>query len=108
MVMERLHQLVQFTQTTFMDNEAVEGIAYRDATRLSIADNLLSHLQITFLVEIGVDNPSASLNDRNTGGVADKVDEATTTTGDAEIDIAYRIEQFTGCFVGSGQSVRSG
>ena len=93
----------QVAQATFMNEQAVEGIANGDTAGLGIVDDRLAHLQVTVLIEIGIHDTSARLDDRYTGGVSDKVDELTTTTGNAEVDIADGIQHLACCLVGGRQ-----
>ncbi len=94
MVEQGLNQFDEVTQAALVDDKAVEGIAHRDTTCLGIADNLLAHLQVTLLVEIGVDDACTSLDDGDAGGVTHEVDETTSATGNAEVYITHGIEHF--------------
>ena len=86
-----------------MDDEAVEGVTHRYAACLGIADDFLAHLHVAVLVEIGVDDASTSLDDGDAGGVAHEVDEATSATGNAEVDVTHGIEHLARGLMGCRQ-----
>ena len=90
-------------KTALVNEQTVEGVAYRDATGLGIVDDGLAHTEITLFVEIGVHHTSTCLNHRHSGGIPDKVDKFTTATGDAEIHVPHGIEHLTSSLMGSGQ-----
>ena len=94
MVEQGLNQFDEVAQAALVDDKAVEGIAHRDTTCLGIADNLLAHLQVSLFIEIGVDDAGTGLDDGDAGGVANKVDETTSATGNAEVYITHGIEHF--------------
>ena len=66
-------------------------------------DNGLAHLQVAVLVEIGVDDAGTGLDDRDTGGVAYKVNKFPSATGDAEVHVAHSIEHLARSLMGGGQ-----
>ena len=80
MVKKRLDQFGQFAQSFLVDNETVQGVANTDPARLSIADDGFAHIQVAIDIKIGIDNACSGFYDRNTSGVAYKVDEAASTT----------------------------
>ena len=86
-----------------MNQQTVKGVAYRDTTRLGIVNDGFTHLQVTFLIEIGVYHSCTSLNDRDAGGITDKVDKLSSTTGDAKVYIAHGIQHFTCGLMGCRQ-----
>ena len=93
----------QVAKAVLMDDETVEGIADRHTTGLGIVDDCLAHLQVTILVEVGVDDTGTRLNDGDAGGIADKVDEFPSTTGNTEVYISHGIEHLTRSLVGGRQ-----
>ena len=90
-------------KTALVNEQAVEGVADRDATGLGIVDNRLAHAEITLFVEIGIHHTGTRLNHRHPGGIPDEVDELTTATGDAEIHVPHGIEHFACSLMGGGQ-----
>ena len=91
----------QIGQTTLVNQQAIECIAYRNAAGLGIIDNGFTHLDIALGIEICVDYTCTCLDDRDAGCVADKIDEFTTATGYAEVYIAHSVKHLA-CGLVSG------
>ena len=86
-----------------MDDETVQGVANTDPARLSIADDGFAHIQVAIDIKIGIDNACSGFYDRNTSGVAYKVDEAASAARYAQVDVPYGV-QHLGCgLMGSRQ-----
>ena len=86
-----------------MDDKTIQGIANADTTSLGITDDGFAHLQVALFVEIGIDNTCTRLNDWYAGSIANKVDKASSTTRNTQVDIAYGIEHLASSFMGGRQ-----
>ena len=103
MVQHRGNEGRKVLEAALVDEQAIQRIAHTDTAGLGIVDDGLAHLQVAVLVEIGVHYAGTRLDDRDTGSIADKVNQLAASTGDAEIDIAHGIEHLTSSLMGGWQ-----
>ena len=103
MVKQWFYQFKQVAQTLLVDNQAVEGIANANTTCLGVADDSLAFLHVAIHIEVGVHHTSTRLDDRNTSCISHEIYQATTTTRNAQVDIAYSIQHLASSLVGGRQ-----
>ena len=103
LLFERFQDGRQVGEAVAVDDEAVEGVADADATRLGIDDDGDGFLQVGGAVDIAVYDAGTRLDDWHAGVVADIVDEAVAATRDDEVHLAVGCQQAVGVLVAGEQ-----
>ena len=101
-----LHRSQQFGEVVHpvpVHQQAVQCVAHRHTPRLGIVHNALTHLQVTLLVEIGMNHPGPCLDDGHTGIVTHELDEPLTSARDTQVDVAHGIQHGCRSLVGGRQ-----
>ena len=97
----------QVLEAVLMYYEAVKSIANADSASLGIDDDTGSHIKVRILIPISMYHTSTSFDNRYLSIIAYEVDELSSASWYADINISHSRQHLGSCLMGSRQQLNT-